>query len=93
MANKKQIEAAYDPIYLSRGRHEEAEFTSKTNVNVVFDFPEGTPFVKGATFQAGPGKPASSGPLKPEVPIGRYRYHVNPIGGGPGADPTIIVTE
>jgi len=90
---KKQIEAAYDPMYLSKRLHEEAEFTSKTDVNVVFDFPEGTPFAIGATFAVHPGNPVPSGPLRDDVVPGRYRYHVNPMRGGPGADPTIIVTN
>jgi hypothetical protein len=93
MANKKHIEAAYDHIYLSKGGHEEAEFTSKTDVNVVFDFPEKTPFANGAMFPVKAGTTVPSGPLKPDVALGRYRYHVNPMGGGPGADPTIIVTN
>ena len=93
MANKKKIEATYDGIRLSKQLHEEAEFTSKTNVNVVFDFPEKTPFANGAMFPVKAGNTVPSGPLRPDVAPGRYRYHVNPMGGGPGADPTIIVTE
>ena len=86
--------AVKDPEYLSKANHEEAEFFSTRDVEVVFDFSEGTPFRNGNRFPVTGGQPATpSGPMKDTVQVGeRYRYHVNPLhGAGGGADPTIIV--
>jgi hypothetical protein len=92
MANKKKIEATYDGIRLSKQLHEEAEFTSQTDVNIMFDFTEGTPF-DSKVFPVHAGGTVGSGQVRPDVQPGRFRYHVYPMGGGPGADPTIIVTN
>lgn len=91
MGNKK-IEATYDGIRLSKQNHEEAHFTSQTDVNVVFDFPERSPFDSDTFAVRAAGPPVASGPVRSDVALGRYRYHVNPMGGGSGDDPTIIVT-
>jgi len=78
---------------LSIGKREEAEFFSKRDIRVVFDFEEGTPFHKASEFLVTAGQIAASGPLHERVAAGeKYRYRVYDMkGAGPGADPTIII--
>ncbi len=78
---------------LSKGRHEEAEFFSQRNVEITFDFKEGTPFRNGDTFPVSAGQITHTGPLKENVREGVYHYSVKAQGPGAGADPQIIVTN
>ncbi len=87
--------AKKDPEYLSKSNHEEAEFFClDTDVNVVFDSDEGSPFDTVCFHVYKGNQGVRSGPLKDKgVPIGgHYHYHVRPMKGtGMGADPEIIV--
>ena len=80
---------------LSKGKHEEAEFLSERDVEVLFDFEEGTPFRYGDIFRVSAGQVVHSGPLKDNVKVGEhYRYSVIPMTGSVGGtDPEIIITN
>lgn len=82
-----------EPTPLSKQNGDQAEFSTSANhdVVVVFTPPKGSPFVDPGPFPVTPGQPTASGPLRQDA-NGEYHYHVRPArGGGPGADPTIIV--
>jgi hypothetical protein len=82
-----------DPEYLSKSNHEEAVFStkvSKSDVEVVFD--HGTPF-SGTNFRVYANTEVGSGALRTDVEVGKhYHYRVDPMKGGPGTDPEIIIT-
>jgi hypothetical protein len=85
-----------DPETLSINNEDQATFFCQNDdVNVVFDFPEGSPFEKEC-FHVHKGKAngVASGPVRKKgVPVGgQYRYRIYSMkGAGPSADPTIIV--
>jgi hypothetical protein len=95
---KANGEAFKNPEYLSINDEEQANFFCQNDdVNVVFDFPEGSPFERDC-FHVYTGKAngVTSGPVKKKgVPIGgRYRYNIYPMRSPSpmGADAEIIIT-
>ncbi len=85
-----------EPTYLNRNNGDQAEFSNSVNhdVEVVFTGPNGSPFVNPGPFLVKPGQTTPSGPLRPDVKIGKPGYHYDvrsAKSAGPGADPTIIV--
>jgi len=96
----KRIEHFGDPrdekisTELNQPRREEAEFFSKLkDLEIKFDFQEGTPFQNSDTFVVNAGQITHTGPLKGNVSEGIYRYSVKAQGLGAGTDPQIIVTN